>query len=328
MNISILGTGAMGSLFGARLSRHADVTLLGTWTEAVQAIRRDGIQVEGEGTFRVHAASDPDDAPLADLAIMLVKSYQTERAAQWAARTLKPSGVALTIQNGLGNVEILASRIGVDRAMLGVTTQGATLIGPGHVRSGGRGTTHLGFLPIERAAPRDWSADSAAYETTALFNAAGFHAVVSENVEALAWGKVIINAAINPLTAILRVPNGALAESNDTLELMWSIVAEAVAVAKAHRIELSYPNPFERVKAVAQATATNRSSMLQDVLKSRPTEIDAINGKIVERGQAVNVPTPINATLTALVRAIQTDSTAKTAKDAKKELSRILDGKT
>lgn len=326
MNVSIVGTGAMASLFGARLSRFAGVALLGTWTEAVQAIHRDGIQVEGEGTFRVHAASDPDDAPPADLAILLVKTYQTERAAQWAARTLKPQGVALTIQNGLGNVEILAARVGVDRAMLGVTTQGATLIGPGHVRSGGRGMTHLGFLPIERAAPRDWSADSAAYETTALFNAAGLSSVVSENVEALAWGKVIINAAINPLTAILRVPNGALAESDDTLELMWSIVAEAVEVAKAQRIELPYPNPFERVKAVALATATNHSSMLQDVLKGRPTEIDAINGKIVERGREINVPTPINATLTSLVRAMETNSTAKSAEDAKEALSRILDG--
>ena len=328
MNVSIIGTGAMASLFGARLSRFADVALLGTWTEAVQAFRREGIHVEGEGTFRVHAASDPDDAPPADLAILLVKSYQTERAALWAARTLKPQGVALTIQNGLGNVEILAARVGVDRAMLGVTTQGATLLGAGRVRPGGRGMTHLGFLPIERAAPRDWSADSLAYEVTALLNAADLSSVVSANVEALAWGKVIINAAINPLTAILRVPNGALAQADDTLELMWSIVSEAVAVAKAHHVELPYPNPFERVKAVALATATNHSSMLQDVLKGRPTEIDAINGKIVEHGRAVGVPTPINATLTALVRAIEKSLTAESAEGAKKELSQILDGRT
>ena len=327
MNISILGTGAMGSLFGARLSRVANVALLGTWSEAVQAIRREGIQVEGEGTFHPHAAGDPDDAPPADIAILLVKTYQTERAAQWARRTLKPGGVALTIQNGLGNVELLAAQVGVDRAMLGVTTQGATLLGPGQVRSGGRGTTHLGFLPIERAAPRDWSADNLAYETTALLNAAGLSSVVSQDVEALAWGKVIINAAINPLTAILRVPNGALVESDDTLNLMWSIVAEAAAVAQAHGIALPYPNPFERVKNVAQATATNRSSMLQDVLKGRPTEIDAINGKIVERARAVNVPTPINATLTALVRALEKGLTAENAEHAKKELSRLLDSR-
>src|SRR4030067_184694 len=232
MNVSIIGTGAMASLFGARLSRFADVALLGTWTEAVQAFRREGIHVEGEGTFRVHAASDPDDAPPADLAIVLGKRYPTERAA--------------------------------------------------------RG---------------DWSADSLAYEVTALLNAADLSSVVSANVEALAWGKVIINAAINPLTAILRVPNGALAPADDPLGLMGSIVPEAVAVAKAHHVELPYPNPFERVKAVALATATNHSSMLQDVLKGRPTEIDAINGKIVEHGRAGGVPTPRNATPASVGRA-------------------------
>ncbi len=328
MNISIIGTGAMASLFGARLSRVANVALLGTWAEAVQTIRREGVRVEGEGTFRVHAASDPDDAPLADLTILLVKTYQTQRAAEWAARTLKDDGVALTLQNGLGNVEALAAQVGVDRAMLGVTTQGATLLGPGHVRPGGRGTTHLGFLPIERAAPRDWSADSLAYEITALLNAAGLTSVVSEDVEALAWGKVILNAAINPLTAILRVPNGALVESEDTLELMRSIAAEAAAVAKAHGIALPYRDPFERAKQVAQATASNHSSMLQDVLKGRPTEIDAINGKIVERGRAVDVPTPINATLTTLVRAIERNFTAEIAEGAKERLSQVLDGRT
>jgi len=328
MNISIIGTGAMASLFGARLSPVAAVTLMGTWEAAVKAIRRNGILVEGEGTFRVHAAPDPDDAPPADLAIVLVKTYQTERAARWAARTLKPQGAALTIQNGLGNVETLAAQVGVDRAMLGVTTQGATLLKPGQVRSGGRGTTYLGFLPIERAAPRDWSADSLAYEVTALLNAADLASIVSEDVEALAWGKVVINAAINPLTAILRVPNGALAESADTLELMRSIASEAASVARAHRIALPYADPFERARQVAQATATNRSSMLQDVLKGRPTEIDAINGKIVEHGRQVGVPTQVNAALAALVRALERNLTAESAETAKRAMSQVLDGRT
>jgi len=280
------------------------------------------------GTFRVHAVPDPDDAPPADLAIVLVKTYQTERAARWAARTLKPQGVALTIQNGLGNVETLAAQVGVDRAMLGVTTQGATLLKPGQVRSGGRGTTHLGFLPIERAAPRDWSADSLAYEVTALLNAADLASIVSEDVEALAWGKVIINAAINPLTAMLRVPNGALVESADTLELMRSIADEAASVARAYRIALPYADPFERARQVAQATATNRSSMLQDVLKGRPTEIDAINGKIVEHGRQVGVPTQVNAALATLVRALESSYLKEHTESAEAALSRVLDRRT
>jgi 2-dehydropantoate 2-reductase len=307
MNVSIVGTGAMASLFGARLSRVASVTLLGTWADAVQAIRQDGICVEGEGAFHVHAASDPDDAPRAHLVIVLVKAYQTERASAWAARALKEDGVALTLQNGLGNIERLAAHVGANRALLGVTTQGATLLGPGRVRPGGEGTTHLGALSTERRG----SAGDPAHEIAALFNAAGLSAAISDDVQALAWGKVIVNTAINPLTAILRVPNGALVESEETLALMRSVATEAAAVARAHGIALPYPDPFERAKQVAQATATNRSSMLQDVLNGRPTEIDAINGKIVERGRQVDVPTPVNTALTLLVRAMEKNPNAR-----------------
>jgi 2-dehydropantoate 2-reductase len=160
-------------------------------------------------------------------------------------------------------------------------------------------------VPIERAAPRDWATDHRAYEITALFNEAGLKAQVSADIDGLVWGKVVLNAAINPLTAILRIPNGALLESNDTLELTRAVANEAAAIANAKHITLPYPNAFERVKQVAQLTATNHSSMLQDVLGKRPTEIDAINGQIVEQGQALGVPTPINAALTSLVRAIE-----------------------
>jgi 2-dehydropantoate 2-reductase len=305
MNISIIGAGAMASLFGARLSRWANVTLLGTWYEAIDAIEHDGIMVEGEGVAHVHAASNPRDAEPADLAIVLVKAYQTERAAAWAARSLKENGIALTLQNGLGNVETLAAYVGQDRAMLGVSTQGATLLGPGHVRPGGAGVTHLGFLPIERAAPRDWSVDSLAYDITALFNAVGFKSIVSEDVEALAWGKVLINAVINPLTALLRVPNGRLLESAETIEQMKQIAAEAASVAEAYGVRLPYRDPFERAAQVARATASNHSSMLQDVLRGRPTEIDAINGEIVKRGDAIGVLVPLNEELTERVRAIE-----------------------
>lgn len=304
MTIAIIGTGAMACLFGARLSRVGDVVLIGTWADAIDAVERDGIHVEGEGTFSARAAGDPADAPPAELAVVLVKTYQTERAARWAARALGPDGVALTAQNGLGNVEALAAQAGVERAMLGVTTEGATLLGPGRVRSGGRGTTSVGFPRLARTAgPRHPTARTAD-EVSALFNAAGLTSVVSEDVEAEAWIKVIANAAINPLTALLRLPNGGLLESEETRQLMGEIVAEAAAVATAHGVELP-DDPYARAARVAQGTAANHSSMLQDVLRGRRTEIDAINGMIVERGRAAGIPVPVNAALTHLVRALE-----------------------
>ncbi len=325
MQISILGTGAMATLFAARLSHVADVSMIGTWANAIEAIRANGITIDGDDCCHsVHTAYHPDDAPAADLAIVLTKAYKTPVAAEVAAKTLKPDGLALTLQNGLGNIEILSAHVGVDRAMQGVTMQGATLLAPGHIRTSGRGATHLGYVPIELAAPRDWAAHHLAYEITALLNSAGMKAQLSADIDGLVWGKLIINAAINPLTAILRVSNGMLIESADTLDLMRAITDEVSAVAAALNIRLPYPDPFERVKYVAELTATNHSSMLQDVLTQRQTEVDAINGKIVEHGQALGIPTPINAALSSLVRAIQNNYTTENTERTEKELIQTL----
>jgi len=325
MQISIIGTGAMATLFAARLTDVADVAMIGSWAEAIEAIRQNGITIDGDSCcHNVHTAYDPDDAPAADLAIVLTKAYKTPIAAQVAAKTIKSDGIALTLQNGLGNIEVLAEHVGADRSMQGVTMQGATLLGPGHIRTSGRGATHLGYVPIELAAPRDFGVGHRAYEISALFNSAGLKSQVTADIDGLVWGKVIINAAINPLTAILRVPNGALVESEETIGLMKAAALEAAAVATAQGITLPFPDPVERVKQVATMTATNHSSMLQDVLGKRPTEIDAINGKIVEQGQALGISTPINTLLTSLMRAIQKNYTAEAAESAEKELQRQL----
>src|SRR5512143_443067 len=146
----------MATLFAARLADVADVTLIGSWTEAIETIKQDGIVIDGESCcHQVHTAYHPDDAPAADLALVLTKAYKTKKAAEVAAQTIKLDGLVLTLQNGLGNIEILAEQVGRDRAMQGVTMQGATLLGPGRIRTSGRGATHLGYVPIELAAPRD-----------------------------------------------------------------------------------------------------------------------------------------------------------------------------
>jgi 2-dehydropantoate 2-reductase len=325
MQISIIGTGAMATLFAARLSDVAEVSMIGSWAEAIETIRQNGITLDGDSCcHQVHPTYHPDDAPAADLALVLTKAYKTVKASEVAAKTIKPDGLALTLQNGLGNIEILSEYVGRDRAMQGVTMQGATLLGPGRIRTSGRGATHLGYVPIELAAPRDFAVGHRAYEISALFNSAGLKSQVTADIEGLVWGKVIINAAINPLTAILRVPNGALVENEETIGLMKAAALEAAAVATAQGVALPFPDPVERVKQVATLTATNHSSMLQDVLGQRPTEIDAINGKIVEQGQALGIPTPVNALLTSLMRAIQQNYTAESAEIAEKELQRQL----
>jgi 2-dehydropantoate 2-reductase len=290
MRLILLGTGAMACLFGARLAPVADVTLLGTWAEGLAAIETHGIVVEdtsGASTTWVHAARLGAEIEPADLVLVLVKAWQTESVARHLDFILTPNGLTLTLQNGVGNLEKLGPR-----ARLGVTTQGATLLGPGRVRPGGAGPTHI-------AGP-EWIVE--------LFQRAGFeaHRADAAQVDGLAWGKLVVNCGINALTALLRVPNGELLERPNAALLMERAATECAAVARAKGIALPFPDPVARVREVAQKTAVNRSSMFQDILRGAPTEIEAINGAVVREGERLGVPAPVNETLWRLVRSLTT----------------------
>jgi 2-dehydropantoate 2-reductase len=296
MRVLVIGTGALGCLFAARLARHAEVWMLGTWAEGVSAVERDGIRIHGpEGTWqvRVPARGEPDAVPAADVALVLVKSYQTERAARWAARCLTPSGLAVSLQNGLDNLGKLEAEVGRERSTLGVTFEGATLLGPGQVRHAGRGRTDIGQSP-ETA--------GAVGRLVPLLRQAGFAAETTDEIEGLAWGKALVNAAINPLTALWRVPNGQLLADANRRATLGMLASEAAAVAAARGVRLPYADPLARVKEVCRATASNHSSMLQDVERGRPTEIDAINGVIVSEGRRLGVAAPANEMVWRLVR--------------------------
>jgi 2-dehydropantoate 2-reductase len=285
MNITILGTGALACLFGARLRAVAEVTLVGTWPEGLAALRAEGIRVEGQPAVLVGVAALGEAAPPADLVLVLVKAWQTAGVAPHLARYLSPDGIAVTLQNGLGNLEQLGPR-----ARLGVTTAGATLLGPGWVRPGGDGETHL-------AAP-EWVAG--------LFCEAGFaaHSVPPAKLDGLLWGKLAVNCAINPLTALLRVTNGELLFRPEAVTLMAAAANECAAVAQAKGIALPYADAAAQARLVAERTAPNRSSMFQDILRGAPTEVDAINGAVAQAGAALRVPTPVNDTLWRLIRAL------------------------
>ena len=302
MKIVIIGAGAMGGLFAARLAAAGeDVSVVDVWAEHVEAIRTQGLILEtGEGVIKAlpAAASRSEDlAVAADLVIIFVKSAMTAAAARSAQELLSPAGRVLTLQNGLGNAETIAAVVGAEKVLAGTTAQGATLLGPGRIRHGGRGDTHIGRL----AGP----ADEFCRETAAILTRAGIPAFAEEEVQSLIWGKLVINAGINALTALLRYGNGQLNDHEETRELVKLAVAEAVQVAAAAKIPLPYGDAVEKVLAVAAATATNRSSMLQDILHGRITEIDAINGALVREGIRLAVPTPVNRTLTLLIKALE-----------------------
>jgi len=296
--ITILGTGALACLFGARLAPHAEVVLLGSWPQGLAAIRRDGIRLnttEGETRIKVRATDAISDAGDADLVLILVKSWQTDWAVRQARQVLQDQGLALTLQNGLGHYEALRVEVGESRAVLGVTTQGATLLAPGHVRFAGGGETLLGYDPVSK---------HRVTQISEAFSVAGFPTRVTSQIETALWGKLAVNAGINPLTALLGVTNGGLLDCPDAEELMVSAAEEAAAVAAAHGLQLE-PDAATRVRDVARLTASNRSSMLQDIGRGAPTEIEAISGAVVRSGRRLGVPTPVNKVLWKLVRALR-----------------------
>jgi 2-dehydropantoate 2-reductase len=295
--VLIVGTGALACLFAARLAAAGEqVTLLGRWRAGLHTLRKHGVrlvQPDGsEAVYPVRAESSQRHCTGTRYALVLVKSWQTQRAADDLQGCLAPDGLVLTLQNGMGNAEILRRALGAERVALGVTTSGATLLGPGRVRPAGDGPVIIQEHP-------------AVGNLAEILAGAGFTIEFVQDAQALLWGKLLINAAINPLTALLGVPNGVLLERPSADRLMAEAASEAAAVAAALGVSLPYPDPFETVRTVAQRTAANRSSMLQDVRRRAPTEIDAINGTIVRLGEQTGTPTPVNRALWLLVRALR-----------------------
>jgi 2-dehydropantoate 2-reductase len=294
--VLIVGTGAMACLFAARLAAAGrTVTMLGHWRSGLRALQKYGVRLElpdgSQAVYPVRATSDPRRCAGAHYALVLVKSWQTQKAAGDLQRCLAVEGLVLTLQNGLGNAETLRQALGAERLALGVSTSGATLLGPGRVRPSGEGPLTIQDHPAVRPLAE-------------ILAQAGFAVEFVQDAQALLWGKLLINAAINPLTALLGAPNGVLLQRPSAERLMAEAAKEAAAVATALGVALPYADPFEAARAVAQRTAENRSSMLQDVQRGAPTEIDAINGAIVRLGEQTSTPTPVNRALWLLVRAL------------------------
>lgn len=294
--VLILGTGALGTLFAARLAATGNaVTVLGTWRAALDALNREGARLlledGSELRARVRVAVEPGACPRVDFALVLVKSWQTERAARQLTDCLPAEAVALTLQNGLGNRERLAQALGEARVLPGICTYGATLLAPGLARAGGEGLLSL------QAHPRS-------AELAALLVQAGFRTHIAPDYTSLAWGKLVVNAAINPLTALLRVPNGELLHRPAARSLLRALAEETAMVARAQGIALPFPDPSAAVEDVAQRTASNRSSMLQDVERGAPTEIEAISGAVVRAAQACGLKAPLNWVMWQAVQAL------------------------
>jgi 2-dehydropantoate 2-reductase len=303
MKIVVVGPGAMGCLFGGLLveAGQRDVWLFDKHEERARKIAADGLKIEGIGGARpvsgIRATVDPQEIGLADLVLFFVKSYDTIEASHAILPAVGDNTTALTLQNGLTNVEAISRILGVDKVVAGVTSHGATMLGAGHIRHAGAGETVIGQPEGGGSARVENIADT--------LSSAGLHTTVSRSIHNSIWGKLVINAAINPLTAITKLKNGELLEYNEIRRLLNMTAVEAAHVAAAREVSLPYDDAPSVVEAVCRATSSNVSSMLQDVLRQKRTEIDAINGAIVDEAGKAEIEAPVNETLTYLVKGIE-----------------------
>lgn len=299
MKIGIIGAGAMGSLYGGLLSKQNDVYLIDIWKEHIDCINRDGLKIvedKVENIVYPKATTDSKLVPHLDLVIVFVKSIHTLKAIQSNQDIILDDTVVLSLQNGYGNTEDIETLVKRENIIVGTTSHGATLLGPGKIKHAGVGMTYIGAL--------DEKSRYKAEKIKGIMQNCGIDAEVSENILELIWSKLIINIAINPLTAILKIENGKLLESSYSLDLMKDLVYESVSIAKEIGLNLEKDETLEKVKNVANNTYSNKSSMLQDILNKRETEIDKINGAVVKVGEKVGISTPINSTIVKLVKSM------------------------
>jgi 2-dehydropantoate 2-reductase len=297
--VAVLGAGAVGCYFGGMLARAgAPVTLIGR-PRHVEALARDGLWLETlrfQERVPVAASTAVDAARDAAVVLVCVKTLDTEAAAKSLAPHLAPGAVVASLQNGVDNVERIRAATGVE-AVPAVVYVAAAMTGPGRVRHSGRGDLIVGN---PRGGPR-----REAERLAALFTRAGVPCVVSDNIEADLWAKMIMNCAFNAVSALARARYGRVAHNPWTRELLRRVVEEATAVARACGVRFGDVDLVEAAFRLAEAMSEATSSTAQDIARGKRTEIDSLNGYVVRRGAELGVPAPVNQTLHALVKLLE-----------------------
>src|SRR5246500_4506857 len=300
MRVCVIGCGAVGSLFAAHLAKsgEAEVWVYDVWNEHIQAIRKNGLRLSGAADFtaRLNATGDPKELPRCKYGIVATKAIHTRPAISETAHAFDHAGAVCSVQNGVGNEEIIAEH--VTYVIRGTTFPAGHPIAPGHIGFDIKGDTWIGpFEPTHTPM-------SKIEELAGLITRSGMNTIALPDARGAQWTKLIFNAATNPVGALTLLHHGAATRFTPTGQLFNDLIAEGEAVAKALSIEL-HGDPRALVQKGANAPGKHRASMLQDVLAKRQTEVDFMNGAIVEWGKKTGVPTPLNRALWQLIKGLE-----------------------
>lgn len=303
MRFVIVGAGAMGSLFAAHVARtEAEIWVCDKWKEHIEAIRSHGLVVRRDGAeaaVRLRATSDPGEPDTADIVMIFVKYIQTRDALRAMRPLVGPRTALLTLQNGLGNVELIREAFPENRVFYGFTTLTSELLGPGRIEASyaGRGETYLWA--------QDGSRDAELEALRSLLESGDINAIIAPDIELMIWKKLIVNCCLNTLCAITGLSVGQLADNAESWPVLEGVADEIVAVATRKAIPLDSAQAHEFLRSVAHEARSHFPSMLIDVKECRQTEIECLNGAIIREAAKFGIPTPFNWTLYSLIRIIE-----------------------
>jgi 2-dehydropantoate 2-reductase len=300
LRVCIIGCGAVGSLFAAHLAKQgeAEVWAYDVWKEHVETISKNDLRISGAADFtaKVNATSDPNELPLCDYGIVATKAIHTRTAIAQAARAFDENSAVCSVQNGVGNEEIIAEH--VKFVIRGTTFPAGHPISPGHIGFDIRGDTWIGpFEPTNTPM-------SKVEELAGLITRSGMNVIPLQDARGAQWTKLIFNAATNPVGALTLLHHGAATRFGPSGQLFNDLIAEGEAVARALGIEL-HGDPRALVQKGANAPGKHRASMLQDVIAKRQTEVDFMNGAIVNWGKDAGVATPLNKAVWELIKGLE-----------------------
>jgi 2-dehydropantoate 2-reductase len=297
MQIAVIGAGNMGCVYGGNLARIGEqVTLIDVWREHIDHIRKHGLRMEGlngDFTVSVGAAVDPAEAPKTDAVLICANAYDTPEAARSAKMVLHDDGYAVTLQNGVGNVEALEDVLGKERVLAGLSFHSGDLRGPGHVAHTNTGPTYLGELDRSRS-PR-------LLALAALMERADLLPVLEDDIVVTIWSKFVHNCGINAICAITDLRPGHIRQIPALDEFQSRIIEETLAVVRAKGIRLPDPDPLATIKAYC-AKKFHRVSMLQHLERGRRTEIDALNGYVARESRRLGLSAPFSESLAMLLK--------------------------
>jgi 2-dehydropantoate 2-reductase len=295
MRIGIIGAGAMGTLFGYHLAKDCEVTILDDNALVAETVARAGLRVNDEPARKVGVAGRARDLYGSQMLFLFVKAVDTLRALRAFAGELDPAAPVISLQNGIGNEDAIKTALGAAvPAIVGITTESSQTIGPGHVRSSQEGNTIIGTTTASPTTART---------VTELLTRSGLRASVVYDIRPHLWGKLVANASVNALSALLDCDAGEIPRDPNAARLAEALAEETASVAAALKINLPFVNPWQYVTEVIALGADAKSSMAYDLESGHPSEIDHINGAVVAFGRRTGTPTPYNETMVRLVKA-------------------------